>query len=70
MSPFSSVREIAVVGFHDRAQVINSPFSVPNRSEDRSKSGYSLQIPSRHRIRHAARGSSGMVRLEAEEFGG
>ena len=33
MSFFSSVREIAVVGFHDRAQVANSPFPVPNRQK-------------------------------------
>ena len=54
MSFFSSVREISVVGFHDRAQVVNSPFPVPNRSEDGPGSGYSLQIPSGHRIRHVA----------------
>jgi len=39
-SPFSSVRrEIAEVGL-DRAQATNSPFPVPNCSEDRSESGY------------------------------
>ena len=54
MSFFSSVREIVVVGFHDRPQMANSPFHVPNRSKDRSRSGYSLQILPRHRIRHAA----------------
>ena len=41
-SLFSSVREIVVVGFHDRAQITNSPFPGPNCSEDRSESGYNL----------------------------
>jgi len=47
-------QEIALVGFHDRAQVTDSPFPVPNCSEDRSESGYNLQVQLGHRIRHAA----------------
>ena len=53
MSHFSSVQEIAIVCF-DRAQITNDPFPVVNCSEDRTGSGYSLQIPSGHRIRDAA----------------